>query len=69
MHWLVWIFQVGRPLLQSTTAAQSKRLSWRVETLDGTTSTECQILPELLIRNELLIRKKSGTTLVAPLLL
>lgn len=62
MHWLVWIFQVGRPLLQSTTATESKRLSWRVETLDGSTSTECQMLPELLIQN------KSDTTLVVPLL-
>lgn len=48
--------------MQSTTATESKRLSWRVETLDGSTSTECQMLPELLIQN------KSGTTLVAPLL-
>ena len=62
MHWLVWIFQVGRPLLQSTTVTEFERLSWRVETLDRSASTECQILPELLIQN------KSGTTLVAPLL-
>lgn len=48
--------------MQSTTATEFERLSWRVETLDRTTSTECQMLPELLIRN------KSGTTLVAPLL-
>ncbi len=26
IHWLVWIFQVGRPLLQSTTATESERL-------------------------------------------
>ena len=50
------------PPLRLRTETESERLSWRVETLDGTTSTECQILPELLIRN------KSGTTLVVPLL-
>ena len=54
--------------MQSTTVTEFERLSWRVETLDRSASTECQMLPELLIRNELLIRKKSGTTLVAPLL-
>lgn len=62
MHWLVWIFQVGCPLLQSTTATEFERLSWRVETLDRSASTECQMLPDLLKQN------KSGTTLVAPLL-
>ena len=62
IHRLVWIFQVGRPLLQSTTVAQSKRLSWRVETLDRSASTECQMLPDLLKQN------KSDTTLVVPLL-
>lgn len=48
--------------MQSTTVAQSKRLSWRVETLDRSASTECQMLPDLLKQN------KSDTTLVAPLL-
>lgn len=48
--------------MQSTTVTEFERLSWRVETLDRSASTECQILPELLIQN------KSGTTLVAPLL-